>query len=137
MLEVLIKKSDIGLIKIMRDSRIFTTITFMIMSGIIMNFLQKGDTNQFWYVWTNFFFFFLWILLHFIWASRLISPVKVKLKTKEAGDPNINTDRLINSHNICSHDEFCCLNYVKDVRNPHFVCRLIYNVLLFNLLLKF
>ncbi|XP_063697824.1 uncharacterized protein LOC134828767 [Culicoides brevitarsis] len=50
MLEVLIKKSELKIVKLIRKSKIFCTFTFMIISGIIMNFLQKGNINQFWLI---------------------------------------------------------------------------------------
>lgn len=86
MLEVLIKKSDLSLIKTLRESRIFGTTTFMIMSGIILNVLQKGNLNEFW----------------------LISPVKVK-------NEDLGTS-VEQPHKLCSHEEASCINYLKAVK---------------------
>lgn len=93
MLEVLIKKSDLSLIKTLRESRIFGTTTFMIMSGIILNVLQKGNLNEFW----------------------LISPVKVK------SEEDFETSSTKQSHKLCSHEEASCINYLKAVKITIFV----------------
>uniref|UniRef100_A0A336MEF0 CSON000350 protein n=1 Tax=Culicoides sonorensis TaxID=179676 RepID=A0A336MEF0_CULSO len=92
MLEVLIKKSNISMIQFLKNSRVFGTAMFMIMSGIIMNILQKSSINQFW----------------------LISPTKVKSLIHEISDLNSNFEKkLIDNRKFCSHEE-PCFNYIKD-----------------------
>lgn len=110
MLEVLIKKSNNGLVKILRNSRIFATINFMVMSGIIMNVLQKGNTDQFWYAETMLLFVNLPTLLNF----RLIAASK-KLERNEKL-LNANKYHAVKLHKFCAHDELSCLNYLKHVR---------------------
>jgi hypothetical protein len=77
MTEVILRKVQTKWFCALRDSKVFSTLVFMLCSGGIMHCLQKGDINQFW----------------------LITPTKVVAKEEmvKAGEKG----------HYCSHEKSC------------------------------
>lgn len=93
MLEVVLKKSKFGLVEVLRESKVFGTLFFMIFNTRIMEILQHGAVNQFW----------------------LMYPVKVKEVDLDPVEDSRVMGRIYPcGHKACSHERSCDA-YILDV----------------------
>ncbi|XP_058444008.1 uncharacterized protein LOC131425819 [Malaya genurostris] len=86
MSEVMLKKSQIGLVKVLRESKLCGTLLFMLFNTWIMEILQQGTVNQFW----------------------VLNPVKVRQPDRNSIDDSRVLGTLYPSgYKACSHDKSC------------------------------
>ncbi|XP_058814948.1 uncharacterized protein LOC131678698 [Topomyia yanbarensis] len=86
MLEVMLKKSKIWLVVALRESKLCGTLLFMIFNAQIMDLLQQGKVNQFWFM----------------------HPLPVKQPDRESTDDSRVLGTLYPSgYKACSHEKSC------------------------------
>ena len=93
MLEVILKKSEIRLVQVLRESKLFGTLLFMIFNTRIMELLQHGAVNQFW----------------------MMYPAKIREVDRNSVDDSHVMGRIYpRGYKACSHDRSCDA-YILDV----------------------
>ncbi|XP_065074825.1 uncharacterized protein LOC135698676 [Ochlerotatus camptorhynchus] len=86
MLEVVLKKSKFRFVEVLRESKVFGTLLFMIFNTRIMEILQHGAVNQFW----------------------IMYPVKVKEVALDSVEDSRVMGRIYPcGHKACSHERSC------------------------------
>nr|XP_019535237.2 transmembrane protein 135-like [Aedes albopictus] len=86
MLEVILKKSEIRLVQVLRESKLFGTLLFMIFNTRIMELLQHGAVNQFW----------------------MMYPAKIREVDRNSEDNSRVMGRIYpRGYKACSHDRSC------------------------------